>query len=345
MKYEVEGIEKRVSCIGIQGIRLDNETIDKILSLSALKKLVFTDCLLDSLPPSIGMLQNLEEFVLDCCCIHHIPTEIGDLVNLKVFTLFDTRIQWEHLPASIGNLKKLERLEVLLSDIRELPDEIWTLTSLRTLDVSYIDIPSSIKQLKDLENLNLRIEGNLPEEIGTLTKLKELYIAKDSGTVQLPASMVNLKELCHFELELEYFDYRQLEFIKGFPKIEEVCVRAFISCQSPEILPDLIQNTPSLVYIDDQMQHGRPNVIYAVSCNRFKSRNPFGSSSPLIKMWPRMLSNVSHAFYDAEGQRSNHKIGVHDAVYKLLVDGRESFLQMLLDRSKNIDDDADESSD
>ncbi len=347
LKYEVEGVEKRVSWIDIQGILLDNETIDKILSLSALKKLVFRDCLLDSLPPSIGLLQNLEEFELHCCSIHHIPTEIGDLVNLKALSLSDTRIQWEHLPASIGNLKKLEYLVLEDSDIGELPEEIWNLTSLRSLNISPmpINIPSSIKRLKDLEILNIgTIEGNLPEEIGTLTKLKELYIEKHLGTIQLPASMVNLKELYHFELNVESFDYRQLEFIKSLPKIGGVYVRAHEPWQSPEILPDLIQDTPTLVDVDFMMEHERPKVIYALSCNRFKSRNPFGSSSPLIKkMWPRMLSNASRAFYTFGGHRPFYNIGVHDAVYKLLADGGGSFLEVLLDRSKNIGGDADES--
>ena len=225
LKYEVEGDDKRVSYLKISGIRLDDEIVSKIFTLTSLKKLHLIECLFD-LSPSIGLLQNLEELDISSSAIVQIPKEIGNLANLEALTMIDTRIEWGELPASIGNLKKLECLDINSSDISELPNEFWDLTSLRSLNALSlsIKIPPSIKRFKNLEILNVGIQGDLPEEIGTLTSLEEINIRKDSGSVKFPTSMVNLKELYHFELEAEKFDFRQLEFIKNLPKIERVYV-------------------------------------------------------------------------------------------------------------------------
>ena len=325
-------------------------------TLVNLKTLNLRENKLETLPSSIGNLKNLEELDVTNNCLLDLPHEIGGLKNLKKLELYGNR-GLRSLPRSIGNLRALKYLgfeETAIIDA--FPDEIWELSGLRTLIGTYstrITVPPSIGQLRSLEYLKLGFKGNLPEEFGNLINLEILYLKAHgpSSRVMLPQSMAKLRNLTDLELYMEgdegYFDLRQLDFIRGLPKLEHLVLKADpkkMPRDASEYMVDLIQATPSLIYMDSFMQNSMPEVSFAILCNCFKSRTPFRCSkndTPLIvnKLWPLMLSNASRAFEltsdYCESDRERYSINPHDAVYKILKDGRGSFLRVLLDRSRN----------
>ena len=138
----------------------------------------------------------------------------------------------------------------------------------------------------------------------------------------------------------------QLDFIRKLPKLKRLSVMTSsinMSYDLPEETCDymlnLVQACPYLCQVDKIFIERIPNIKYFLVCNSFKSQTPFmlsdeESTLPLKKLWPRMLSNATGGFARS-GYHYGHggEIDLYDAVYKLLVDGRGSFLQVLIDRS------------
>ena len=143
-------------------------------------------------------------------------------------------------------------------------------------------------------------------------------------------------------------NYRQLEFVKMLPKIEKLEVYlgdGYVNGHvSTKFLLDLIEATPSLIGINGSWEANRPEITYAISCNRFKSRAPFGRQtegvSPILKkLWPRMLSRGMHSFISAVNKKFNwystretYTMQPQDAIFMLLKEGRGFFVEILLDR-------------
>ena len=171
----------------------------------------------------------------------------------------------------------------------------------------------------------------------------------ESESTRLPTSMANLRNLTSFDLTNRNFDFRQLEFVKMLPKIEKLEVYlgdGYVNGHvSTKFLLDLIEATPSLIGINETWEENKPEITYAISCNRFKSRASFGrqteNMSPILKrLWPRMLSRGMHSFISAMNKKFNrypsrgtYTMQPQDSVFMLLKEERESFIQILLDRS------------
>ena len=122
-----------------------------------------------------------------------------------------------------------------------------------------------------------------------------------------------------------------------------------------------MQASPSLSEINHVFEK-QPQTAYALACNRgslrMRSFCRRYDESPLLlrKLWPRLLSNATSAFErlffrkifedaghtlnaslldhdeDHISSKNENRIEMHDAVYRILVDGRGSFVQALLDR-------------
>ena len=359
--FEVTEGDARIFEISIPSqIAIPDTFFRELTKLSALKRLNSSYRTMRSLPPSIGLLQNLEILQLEACDLQDVPEEIGYLVNLKLLNLGNNPIT--SLPNSIGNLKNLERLDLFATDITKIPDVCWKLIKLRYFDIDTnhkVRIPPMIERLENLESFGFNLTHNPAQEMPNMPKLRNLWITPDGDDLPLPNFMENLKGLrCLYIDGICDFSYRQFEFVKLFPKLERFYVSFDGYGDCSEILLELVQANPSIVDVSSRMlrqleSNLKQKVLYALSCNRCRRRSPFRSSAayPLLeKLWPQLLRNADRLFdiekaeferdvevytFDSWFARKEiyHDIGRHDAVYSLLSDGRDHFVQMLLNRS------------
>jgi Leucine-rich repeat (LRR) protein len=139
--------------------RTDLTTLPEwICDLTSLTKLDLSHSGIQSLPPSIGRLQNIE--CLNLCytdCLSNLPDEIGDMTTLIILDLCSSKIK--SLPPSIGRLQNLEYLDLRYThSLSNLPEEIGNLNNLKELNLQYSGIkwlPDSIGRLKGLLYLNI----------------------------------------------------------------------------------------------------------------------------------------------------------------------------------------------
>jgi len=286
----------------IVGIR-ENDEERRVYTLS-----MHPDMNVLSLPPSIGRLHNLKEL-----CLHNtnklleLPEEIGDLTSLITLNLQHSGIT--SLPPSIGRLQNLEELNLCdTNNLLRLPEEIGDLASLNRLLLrrsGITSLPPSIGRLQNLKDLSVSQTENLlqlPEEIGDLASLITLSIS-GSGITSLPPSIGRLQNL--EDLNLRYTE-NLLE------------------------LPEEIGDLASLSSLRLHSRHQEKKLFFALACS--------GARSKIIrtkpKLWPRMLYYATRPFrqfYRDPG--TDYIVEKPDAIYQLLVDGRESFIGLLFNRS------------
>jgi len=139
-----------------------NEYIDEMTMMGAYGP----DNLLTSLPPEIGLLHNLKQLYLINNHLTGLPVEIGNLSKLTVLDLAYNELQT--VPKEIGQLHNLVSLSLKANKLIEIPPEIGDLRSLQYLDFGY--------------NYDLK---SLPEEIGKLQKLTELFVADVSPDFEI----------------------------------------------------------------------------------------------------------------------------------------------------------------
>lgn len=111
------------------------------------------------------------------------------------------------IPAEIGTLTELTDLRFIDCKVNgEIPDAIYSLEKLESLYLTNNKVTgtlsSSIANLKNLTNVyidqNADLGGALPAEIGQLSKLVNLNIAKTSFSGTIPSTVANLDVLKNF---------------------------------------------------------------------------------------------------------------------------------------------------
>jgi len=138
-----------------------------------------------------------------------------------------------------------------------------------------------------------------------------------------------------------------LRRLKRLTNLRELDVGPFgVGALDTQLL-NLVECLPLLGEINewDFMHIMSEELVYTLACNRFRSRTPFGTNgSPgdtIGKLWPILLEHPTRAFQSyadssgihAESRSGIATIGKQDAIYKLLADGRKSFVEVLIDRS------------
>jgi len=268
---------------------------------------------LTSLPPSIGRLQNLRYLDLNGTnSLLKLPEEIGDLANLDTLKLHGSAITL--LPPSIGQSQNLKHLGLSQTEnLLQLPEEIGELASLEELDLhssGITSLPTSIGRLQNLKDLNLSwIESllELPEEIGDLASLNKLNL-NNSLITSLPPSIGRLQNL--YDLDLSHTSFLL-----------------------PKEIGELVSLTNLNLYsICEEDERGENKIFFALACNGARSRTRSIRTVP--KLWPRMLNNATRAF--SGFHRSPYKtysVQKPDAIYQLLIIGRESFIRLIGNRN------------
>lgn len=220
--YGVSTDEKgRVTYIDLGRNNLIGRLPENIGNLKKLRYLRINDnYLYGELPESFYDLTELECFNVGN---HNFGAEGGTIIidpsNPAAPTLGRNQLSGE-ISEKIGNLKKLYEFNAIQNCFTgELPKAIWTLTNLQVLILThnhntetdeylYGELPEEIGNLKNLRQLWLegnKFSGKLPKSIVTLANLEELLISYNVFTGELPEDLGNLKRLRKLNLAYNLF--------------------------------------------------------------------------------------------------------------------------------------------
>ncbi|KAL0729078.1 hypothetical protein Bca4012_025171 [Brassica carinata] len=275
--------------------------------------------------PDLSNHKFLEKLVFERCMrLVEVPTSVGTLRKLL-------HLDFRHCPnlteflADVSGLKRLEKLLPLWlfksecvtrkhRYIQELPVGIGMLTSLEELDLSSTSLqslPSSIRYLKNLQNLSLMHCASLskiPDTINELRSLKKLFIYGSAGE-ELPLRLGSLPCLTDFsaggckllkhvpssigglssllELELDGTPIETLpEEIGDLHFIQKLVLR---NCKSLKVLPDSIGNMDTL------------HSLFLTGSNIEKLPETFGKLENLVSLRMdncKMLKRLPESFGD-----------------------------------------------
>ncbi|XP_063786556.1 leucine-rich repeat-containing protein 10 [Pseudophryne corroboree] len=157
---------------------LEEMPIDKMVDLSSMQlrifplrvcafteliKLYLSDNNLNSLPPELELLQNLQILALDFNNFKALPLCVCSLKQLCILYLGNNHIR--DLPQELSFLKNLHTLWIESNYLTHLPDVICELTLLKTLHAGsnpIRNIPMALKNLKELRSIWM--SGNLLTE-------------------------------------------------------------------------------------------------------------------------------------------------------------------------------------
>tara|TARA_Y100001970_G_scaffold182366_1_gene221885 strand:- start:561 stop:1397 length:837 start_codon:yes stop_codon:yes gene_type:complete len=163
----------------------------------------FDNNITGTIPPEIGLFENLESLTIKYTGFDQIPTELfDDLLNLRFLDLGYNN--FTEIPIGIGNLSNLEFLDLRYNPIEELPSEIGNLTSLIILYIMFTPLttlPDEIGQLINLEKIVISSSGlkTIPQTIYNLVNLEEL-ILNHNDLEELPDGISNLNSLIQLNL-------------------------------------------------------------------------------------------------------------------------------------------------
>ncbi|KAJ0794887.1 putative P-loop containing nucleoside triphosphate hydrolase, leucine-rich repeat domain superfamily [Helianthus annuus] len=184
-----------------------------ICSLQHLRVLNFESCGIEELPEDIGQLECLEELDLTRSKIKHLPDSICKLKNLKTLNLYCCKVC--KLPEDVGQIDSLSNLDLRFSKIKDVPSTICKLKHLKELNLSGCfeleKLPENLgdfetENLGDLECLiHLYLKGlrkirDVPSSICNLKHLQELNLSECSNLEKLPENLGDLECLGMLDL-------------------------------------------------------------------------------------------------------------------------------------------------
>ena len=156
------------------------------------------------LPPSLGLLRNLEVLALYSNRLSGlIPPELGNLTQLKILNFNDNLLSGP-IPPELGNLQQLEELvqsTPMNSPVRFLPSSAisrnWRSSFSPPMNspVQFHPNSETSSKLKDLTLSRNKLSGPIPPELGNLSQLEELWLFQNELSGSIPPALGDLKQL------------------------------------------------------------------------------------------------------------------------------------------------------
>uniref|UniRef100_M1BA12 Bacterial spot disease resistance protein 4 n=1 Tax=Solanum tuberosum TaxID=4113 RepID=M1BA12_SOLTU len=231
---------------------------------------------LATLPSSICKLKSLVSLnVSDCSKLKSFPEEIGDLENLENLDARGTLISQP--PSSIVQLKKLKFLSFAKQN-----------SGGGLVDGVYFSFPVVSDGLRLLENLNLSycnvIDVGLPEDIGFLSSLNELYLSGNNFE-HLPQSIAQLGALRSLDLS----DCKRLKELPGFEGMQNLATLNLSNCMNLEEVHHSLKCLENLCTL--KLTNCKRLKRFPVLCiNSLEYLNLEGCSS--LEMFPEILGSM-----------------------------------------------------
>ncbi|KAJ0816838.1 putative TIR domain, P-loop containing nucleoside triphosphate hydrolase [Helianthus annuus] len=258
--------------------RLNLRSCEKLAALDVhggcLKTLVYLNLNSCKGLKSISFIEQMESLeVLHLCDIDlkEFPEYIitGHFSNSLLELNLSYNEDIKEVPSSIGNLHKLVSLHIAwCSKLKSVPGSIYSLQHLRTLDLSYTgigELPEELGQLECLENLYLSSTKvkHLPGSICMLKHLKTLYLWGCKYLEKLPEDVGQLESLEKLVVT-DCYELREIPHsickLKGLKKLD------LRRCSRLEKLPEELGNLKCLQFLHVQntgITH-LPHSIYSV---------------------------------------------------------------------------------
>ncbi|KAH9794182.1 putative LRR receptor-like serine/threonine-protein kinase [Citrus sinensis] len=184
--------------LSVMGNRLSGPFPKVLTNITTLKNLSIEGNLFTgSIPPDIRKLINLQKLILSSNSFTgELPAELTKLTNLNDLRISDNNFSGK-IPEFIGKWKKIQKLHIQGSSLEgPIPASISALTSLTDLRIS--DLKGSESAFPKLDKMNLKtliltkclIHGEIPDYIGDMTKLKNMYLTGNKLTGPVPKNLV-----------------------------------------------------------------------------------------------------------------------------------------------------------
>ncbi|KAH9794183.1 putative LRR receptor-like serine/threonine-protein kinase [Citrus sinensis] len=185
--------------LSVMGNRLSGPFPKVLTNITTLKNLSIEGNLFTgSIPPDIRKLINLQKLILSSNSFTgELPAELTKLTNLNDLRISDNNFSGK-IPEFIGKWKKIQKLHIQGSSLEgPIPASISALTSLTDLRIS--DLKGSESAFPKLDKMNLKtliltkclIHGEIPDYIGDMTKLKNMYLTGNKLTGPVPKYIFN----------------------------------------------------------------------------------------------------------------------------------------------------------
>lgn len=147
---------------------------------------------LDKLPASITRLINLKELYIDNTAVRSLPDDFDKLKNIETLGIAAEELDLQAAIQQICKLPKLVTLKIIMQAVY--PESIAQLSSVRNLVIEQnyklsnegherMPVPEAVCLMPNLERLDMmnnNMASHLPENIGSLTSLKEIEISSTS---------------------------------------------------------------------------------------------------------------------------------------------------------------------
>lgn len=147
--------------------------------MKSLEELAINDNLLESLPDSIGRLQNLQTLILDCNLLTKIPNSLTNCSQLRLLSLAENRLT--DLPENIGSLNNLKVFNLSGNNLTHLPASIVNIPSLSALWLS----DNQSKPMISLQNKMHQIDQEKKVEVLTCVLLPQRKFSQESSRTSL----------------------------------------------------------------------------------------------------------------------------------------------------------------
>ncbi|KAF5294723.1 hypothetical protein FQA39_LY00207 [Lamprigera yunnana] len=268
-----------------------------------IRYLVLCDNEVETIPPLIEKLTNLEVLMLNrnCLAYESIPANIHRCHRLKVLHLSSNNLT--KVPNSVTRLVCLKELYLNSCDIEYLPANFGRLNNLHILELRenhLSSLPKSLKQLSDLRRLDIssNMFRNFPDVIGTMTSITELWM-NDNFISEVPDYLGSLVKLLHFDISCNRLE--KLSTTIGFCSNMTLLL---LSMNDLKELPDAIGNLIALhtLKVDHNLLESLPDNIGClqnleeldVQFNNLKS---FPSSIGMLRKLNSLVSAQNYISY------------------------------------------------
>ena len=279
---------------------------------------------INSIPPAIGNLQNLEEFDLEeSLALKELPEEFGQLKSLLRLNLSKTK-SLKKLPNSFGKLENLEELDLGCSGVKLIPDCIYKLQKLEALTLAVAgrcNFPTDWSLRSADGRLYSNISKPPTEAFWSFPKMKHLSL-RWSGSKVLPECVQKLKNLEGLSIEAIQIPERfktkvefQLEMLKCCDCLTNITVTDFYFMEDYDDLYERWSELQGDGMTKEAMRNMQYQIYHTSALNEVR-REIKGKKIP-PGLWPVILCYWTRVVYRYKvNQKGEDSKDEEDIVYR-----------------------------